>query len=312
MGPSGGGMEKLRDDLFENALAACAARMETVLSGLLDNAVLDGEIHRPARLVSAMRHGVLNGGKRIRPFLLVETAQLFDCSDDAVWRVAAALECVHCYSLIHDDLPAMDDDDIRRGQPTVHKAFDEATAILAGDSLLTFAFDILAARQTDLAAETKADLVVGLARASGLGGMAGGQMLDLAAAGEGADEAEIIRLQAMKTGALIRYACEAGAVVSGARAEDRARMAEFGSAIGLAFQLADDLLDLTADSAVAGKQTGKDAAHGKATLAGLHGEAWTRRQLAGLVDQANDLLDPYGEKALILTAAAQFVAERRH
>ncbi len=305
-------MENLTDNMFEDALAACAARMEIVLSGLLGNAPLDGELHRPARLVSAMRHGVLNGGKRIRPFLLVETAQLFDCSDDAVWRVAAALECVHCYSLIHDDLPAMDDDDIRRGMPTVHRAFDEATAILAGDSLLTFAFDILAAGETDLAATTKADLVVGLARACGLGGMAGGQMLDLEAASEGADEAEIIRLQAMKTGALIRYACEAGAIVAGAQAEDRARTAEFGSAIGLAFQLADDLLDLTADSDVAGKQTGKDAALGKATLAGLHGEAWARRQLAGLVEQASDLLEPYGENAKKLIAAAHFIAERGH
>lgn len=305
-------MENLTDDMFEETLAACAARVEIVLSGLLDNAVLDGEIHRPTRLLSAMRHGVLNGGKRIRPFLLVETAQLFDSSDDAVWRVAAALECVHCYSLIHDDLPAMDDDDIRRGVPTVHRAFDEATAILAGDSLLTFAFDILAGKETDLAAATKADLVLGLARASGLGGMAGGQMLDLEAADEGADEAGIIRLQAMKTGALIRYACEAGAIVAGAPAEDRARTAEFGSAIGLAFQLADDLLDLTADSAVAGKRTGKDAALGKATLAGLHGEAWARRQLAGLVEQASELLEPYGENGKNLISAAHFIAERGH
>lgn len=305
-------MENFTDNMFEDALAACAVRMEIVLSGLLNNLPLDGELHRPARLLSAMQHGALNGGKRIRPFLLVETAQLFDCSDDAVWRVAAALECVHCYSLVHDDLPAMDDDDIRRGLPTVHRAFDEATAILAGDSLLTFAFDILAARETDLEASTKTDLVVGLARASGLGGMAGGQMLDLEAASTGADEAEIIRLQAMKTGALIRYACEAGAIVAGADEDDRARAAEFGSAIGLAFQLADDLLDLTADSAVTGKQTGKDAALGKATLAGLHGEAWARRQLAGLVEQASDLLEPYGENAKKLVSAAHFIAERGH
>ncbi len=312
MRSSGTRMEKLIENTFENDLAVCAAQMEAVLSGLLDGKLLDGELHRPARLVSAMRHGVLNGGKRIRPFLLVETAQLFNCSDDAVWRVAAALECVHCYSLIHDDLPAMDDDDLRRGVPTVHRAFDEATAILAGDSLLTFAFDVLADRETGLGAATKADLVVGLARASGLGGMAGGQMLDIEAAEHGADETDIIRLQAMKTGALIRYACEAGAIVSGAAEEDRARAAEFGSAIGLAFQLADDLLDLTADSTATGKATGKDAALGKATLAGLHGEAWARRQLAGLVAQASDLLAPYGEKADKLIAAAHFVADRGH
>lgn len=303
-------MENRIDNAFETDLAVCAARMEVVLSGLLDNSVLDGELHRPARLVSAMRHGVLNGGKRIRPFLLTEAAQLFGCSDDAVWRAAAALECVHCYSLIHDDLPAMDDDDIRRGLPTVHRAFDEATAILAGDSLLTFAFDVLAARETSLSSAIKGELIVGLARASGLGGMVGGQMLDLQAATEGADEAEIIRMQAMKTGALIRYACEAGAVIAGVQANDRARAAEFGSAIGLAFQLADDLLDLTADSAATGKATGKDAAHGKATLAGLHGEDWARRQLAGLVEQAGDLMAPYGANAEKLISAARFIAER--
>ena len=160
-------------------------------------------------------------------------------------RVAAALECVHCYSLIHDDLPAMDDDDLRRGQPTVHKAFDEATAILAGDSLLTLAFDIIADEATALPAERRAALVLALARAAGTGGMAGGQALDLEAERARPDEAGIITLQAMKTGALIRFACEAGAIVAGAPAADRERLAEFGSAIGLAFQLADDLLDLT-------------------------------------------------------------------
>ena len=303
-------MDKNTGSDFEQALAACAARMELVLSDLLDATPLDGEIARPERLMAAMRHGVLNGGKRMRPFLVVETAALFGNGSEAVWRVAAALECVHCYSLIHDDLPAMDDDDLRRGLPTVHKAFDEATAILAGDSLLTFAFDILAAPQTALPAETRAALVAGLARAAGQGGMAGGQMLDLSAAGADLGEADIIRLQAMKTGALIRYACEAGAIVAGAGESDRNRAAEFGAAIGLAFQLADDLLDLEADSATTGKATGKDAAAGKATLAGLHGKDWTRRQLAGLVDQANELLSPYGKHAKILKQAAHFIAER--
>jgi farnesyl diphosphate synthase len=297
---------------FQQALLACAERMDTVLSGLLDATLLDGEITRPERLMAAMRHGVLNGGKRVRPFLVIETAAMFGNRSQAAWRVAAALECVHCYSLIHDDLPAMDDDDLRRGLPTVHKAFDEATAILAGDALLTFAFDILAARETSLPAETRIELVAGLARAAGQGGMAGGQMLDLSAAGVVMAEDDIIRLQAMKTGALIRYACEAGAVVAGAPGTDRARAAEFGAAIGLAFQLADDLLDLEADSATTGKATGKDAAAGKATLAGLHGIDWTRRQLAGLVEQANDLLSPYGERANILKQAAQFIAERGH
>ena len=257
-----------------------------------------------------MRHGVLAGGKRLRPFLLIESAALFGCGGEAVLRVAAALECVHCYSLVHDDLPAMDDDDIRRGQPTVHKAFDEATAILAGDSLLTLAFDVIADPATELAAAVRSDLVLGLARAAGLGGMAGGQALDLEAERERPDEAGIIRLQAMKTGALIRFACEAGAIVAGASPADRERLAEFGSAIGLAFQLADDLLDLTADAEQMGKATRKDAAAGKATLAALHGADWAREQLHGLIDQAHALLDPYGEQAALLKAAATFIATR--
>jgi farnesyl diphosphate synthase len=257
-----------------------------------------------------MRHGVLNGGKRLRPFLVLESAALFSADNDAALRVAAALECVHCYSLIHDDLPAMDDDDLRRGQPTVHKAFDEATAILAGDALLTLAFDIIADEATALSAERRATLVLALARAAGAGGMVGGQMLDLEAERKRPDEAGIITLQAMKTGALIRFACEAGAIVAGAPPADRERLAEFGSAIGLAFQLADDLLDLTADAKQMGKATNKDAAAGKATLAALHGPDWARDQLHGLIDQAHALLEPYGEAAELLKEAATFVATR--
>jgi farnesyl diphosphate synthase len=219
---------------------------------------------------------------------------------------------VHCYSLIHDDLPAMDDDDLRRGQPTVHKAFDEATAILAGDSLLTYAFDLISDDETLLPADRKLALVLGLARAAGVGGMAGGQALDLEAETVKPDEAGIIRLQAMKTGALIRYACEAGAMVGGASEGNRQLLAEFGSAIGLAFQLADDLLDLTASADVMGKATGKDAEAGKATLVGLHGAQWAREQLEGLTEQAETLLAPFGPKAEVLKAAARFIANRRH
>jgi farnesyl diphosphate synthase len=225
--------------------------------------------------------------------------------------VAAALECIHCYSLIHDDLPAMDDDDLRRGQPTVHRAFDEATAILAGDSLLTLAFEIIADEATPVSADRRAALVLALARAAGLGGMAGGQALDLAAEREAPDETGIITLQAMKTGALIRFACEAGAILAGAPAADRERLAEFGSAIGLAFQLADDLLDVTSDAKTMGKATSKDEAAGKATLVGLHGIAWAQRQLGGLVGQAHELLKPYGGDAATLKSAASFVAQRR-
>ncbi|MER9233480.1 polyprenyl synthetase family protein [Mesorhizobium sp. M0622] len=297
---------------FEAALIARAAPLEVLLRQLLDGRTLSGEIARPERLMTAMRHGVLNGGKRLRPFLVMESAALFSADGEPALRVAAALECVHCYSLIHDDLPAMDDDDLRRGQPTVHRAFDEATAILAGDALLTLAFDILADEATMLPAERRAALVLALARAAGAGSMVGGQMLDLEAEQSRPDEAGIIRLQAMKTGALIRFACEAGAILAGAPSGDRERLAEFGSAIGLAFQLADDLLDLTADAHQMGKATGKDAAAGKATLVALHGPDWARDQLQGLVDQAHALLEPYGEHAALLKQAAKFVAARNN
>ena len=203
----------MQQDDFAAELAAAAARVETLLDALLGEHPLSSECVRPQRLVAAMRHGALAGGKRLRPFLLVQSASLFGREDEAVWRIAAALECIHCYSLIHDDLPSMDDDDLRRGRPTVHKAFDEATAILAGDSLLTLAFDIVAGPDTVLSDRSKAELVSMLARAAGVGGMAGGQMLDLRAS-EIRTEEEIIRLQVMKTGALIRFACEAGAVAA--------------------------------------------------------------------------------------------------
>jgi len=314
---------------FEALLQVRAAEVEALLERLLGNREQTGELARPPRLLAAMRHGVLNGGKRLRPFLVLESANLFGCRRTAALQVAAALECVHSYSLVHDDLPAMDDDDMRRGEPTVHKAFDEATAILAGDALVTLAFDILASAantplpvrrgsiqspddvaEPGLTDRQRIDLIVGLSRAAGLGGMVGGQMLDLEAERNPADEAGIIRLQAMKTGALIRFACEAGAIVADAPARDRERLAEFGSAIGLAFQLADDLLDVTATSSAMGKATGKDAAAGKGTLVALHGEEWARNQLAGLVSQAEELLDPYGENAAILCAAARFIANR--
>lgn len=296
--------------MFETALRKRADAVDGMLRQILGERLLPGEIDRPEHLMAAMRHGALNGGKRLRPFLVLESAALFDADGEAAMRVATALECVHCYSLIHDDLPAMDDDDVRRGQPTVHRAFDEATAILAGDGLLTYAFDIVADEATQLPAERRAALVLALARAAGPGGMVGGQALDLDAERNKPDEAGIIRLQAMKTGALIRFACEAGAVIAGAPAGERERLAEFGSAVGLAFQLADDLLDLTADAGTMGKATNKDAAAGKATLVALHGAAWARAQLAGLVTQAHALLEPFGERAAMLKAAASFVADR--
>lgn len=296
--------------LFEARLKACGQQVEALLRQLLDETALDGEIARPPALLSAMRHGVLNGGKRLRPFLVVETASLLDADPAAALRVAAALECIHCYSLIHDDLPAMDDDHLRRGQPTVHIAFDEATAILAGDSLLTLAFDIIAGPNTHLSDRQKNELVLALARASGIGGMAGGQALDLAAEKSTPDEQAIVTLQAMKTGALLRFACEAGAIVAGASAETRTVLRRYGETIGLAFQLADDLLDLTADAETMGKATGKDAARGKGTLVSLHGPDWARARLDQLAAEATDLLSPYGDRAAILAEAARFIASR--
>ena len=297
-------------DQFFNRLKQHATAVEAELAGILDSAPLPGERQRPARLLAGMRHGVLNGGKRLRPALVLESAILLGGDENAALRVAAALECVHCYSLVHDDLPAMDDDDLRRGLPTVHKAYDEATAILAGDSLLTLAFDILAAPQTVLGSAVKLELVLALARAAGIGGMAGGQALDLQAEKQSLEEAEIIDMQAMKTGALIRFACEAGAVVANVTNDERQRFCRFGESIGLAFQLRDDLLDLKADAAVMGKATGKDAARGKATLVGRHGLDWAEERLQKLVEEAEGLLAPYGEKSSMLLALARYVASR--
>ena len=297
---------------FDRYLQDRAAEMQALLSRLLSADAQDDEIARPANLLAAMRHGTLNGGKRLRPFLVCESTALFDGSASAAARVGAALECLHSYSLVHDDLPAMDDDDMRRGQPTVHKAFTEATAILAGDSLLTFAFDVISAPETDLADDRKVQLVLALARAAGIGGMAGGQALDLAAETQAPDEDGIIMLQAMTTGALLRFACEAGPIIAGAGTTDRARLRRFGEIIGLAFQLADDVLDVIADAQTMGKATGKDADRGKATLVGRHGLEWAEKRLDQLVAEAIDILEPYGDRAEILKATARFVANRKN
>ncbi|MFB9949728.1 polyprenyl synthetase family protein [Rhizobium puerariae] len=298
--------------VFEKRLRQSATETEALLASLLSDAPLPDEVTRPPHLLAAMRHGVLNGGKRLRPFLVQESAALLDGPVDAALRVGAALECLHCYSLIHDDLPAMDDDDLRRGKPTVHKVFGDDVAILAGDSLLTYAFDIIAAPETALHDRLKTELVLALARAAGLGGMAGGQALDLAAEKLPPDEAGITTLQAMKTGALLRFGCEAGAVIAGSDPTHRERLRAFGRKIGLAYQLADDLLDLTSDAATMGKATGKDTARGKGTLVALHGMDWAEKRLEALTAEAVELLAPYGEKALILQETARFIASREN
>ena len=299
---------------FLKRLDAVAADTEALLERLLAARPADGELGRPARLLEAMRYASLGGGKRFRPFLVVESAALFDVPRGNALMAGAALECVHCYSLVHDDLPAMDNDALRRGQPTAHRKFDEATAILAGDGLLTFAFDILSRRETHADPAVRVELVAALARAAGLGGMAGGQMLDLAAEGRfGAcrlGESEVRTLQAMKTGALVRFACQAGGILAAAGAAQRAALERYGAAVGEAFQVADDLLDIEGDPALVGKSTGKDAVAGKATMVGVLGVAGAKARLATLVAQAEAALAPFGSAAAILIEGARFVAAR--
>ena len=304
---------------FERRLASAGEAMEGTLKDVLGADLLPGEIGRPARLIEAMRYATLAGGKRLRPFLTIETARLFGISGKGVLRAASAVELIHCYSLVHDDLPAMDDDDLRRGRPTTHKAFDEATAILVGDSLLTLAFDVLADALTHEDPLVRVDLVGVLARAAGIGGMAGGQMLDLEAEGRFAkagkplalSDSEILHLQAMKTGALLTASVEMGAVIGRADKAARDSLRAFGNLLGQAFQIADDLLDVESDAATLGKATGKDEGKGKATLVGLWGVPRARDRLTGLVEQAEKALRPFGGKAEILRQAAHFVAERR-
>jgi farnesyl diphosphate synthase len=308
----------MSDLSLEQRLAAVARLVEAELERLLGDDVRTGETARPPRLMAAMRHGVLAGGKRLRPFLVIEAAALFGVPAEEALPAAAALELVHCYSLVHDDLPAMDDDDLRRGQPTVHKAYDEATAILVGDGLLTLAFETMAAPRSHVHPAVRAELTVLLARAAGLGGMVGGQMLDLTAEGRfdgGAPlelaEPDIRRLQAMKTGALIRFACLAGAVLGRASEDERQALVAYGETLGLAFQVADDLIDHEGDAALAGKATGKDAARGKGTLVSLRGSQWARDELTRLVTVAAARLAPFGDRAAILAEAARFIARRQ-
>src|ERR1700730_5413523 len=306
-----------RNSPFLARLDAAAAETQSLLDRLLAAAPADGERSRPARLLEAMRYASLGGGKRFRPFLVVESAALFDVPRQHALMAGAALECVHCYSLVHDDLPAMDNDALRRGQPTAHRKFDEATAILAGDGLLTFAFDILSRPQTHADPAVRIELVNALARASGIGGMAGGQMLDLAAEGRFArngpqqlGENDVRILQAMKTGALLRFACQAGGILAAATPAQRAALERYGTAVGQAFQVADDLLDLEGDPALVGKQTGKDAAAGKATLVSVLGVPVAKARLKELVTEAEQALAPFGSAAAILIEGAKFVADR--
>jgi farnesyl diphosphate synthase len=263
-----------------------------------------------ARLYEAMRHAAIGGGKRLRPTLTIAAARLFSLDEERALRVACAIEAIHVYSLIHDDLPPMDDDDLRRGKPTVHKAYDEATAVLAGDSLHAIAFEILAHEATDSDPHVRADLMLELARAAGINGMAGGQMMDLLAEGQPLDLAEVTRLQQLKTGALIEYSVEAPCIMVRLAREERTPYRGFARNVGLAFQITDDLIDQSGDEAAAGKRTGKDASAGKATFVSLLGADRARQQAALLVEQAIDHLGDHGKEADLLRAIARFAVER--
>jgi farnesyl diphosphate synthase len=295
-------------DALRAALAEAAAEIDATLDVLIPAA--EGA---EARLYEAMRYAVIGGGKRLRGFLVIEGARQFGVARASALRAAAAVEMLHAYSLVHDDLPAMDDDDLRRGKPTVHKAFDEATAILAGDALQALAFGALAEEDTHSDAAVRVELVRLLARAAGCRGMCGGQMLDMLAEQSGAamDETAIGRLQLLKTGRLIEFSAEAGAVLGKAPAPLRAALAAYGRELGAAFQIADDLLDATATAEEAGKRTGKDAEAGKATLVGLLGVERARIQAERLVAQARTHLDSFGDRADLLRDLAGYTVERK-
>ncbi|GIX13779.1 MAG: farnesyl-diphosphate synthase [Paracoccaceae bacterium] len=292
---------------FRRTLAEAASRVEACLDALLPRPA-----GAEARIAAAMRHAALGPGKRLRAFLTIAAAALFGVPEPRALRAAAAVECLHAYSLVHDDLPCMDDDDLRRGLPTVHVAWDEATAVLAGDALHSLAFAILADPATHPDGAVRAELCRALADAAGVGGMVGGQAIDIAAAcaPQPLDLAAITRLQQLKTGALIRFAAEAGAILAAAPAGARAALGAYAGAMGLAFQIHDDILDVTGEESVAGKRLAKDAAAGKATFVGLLGLDGARAHAAALVDEAIAALAGFGPAADPLRAAARFAIAR--
>ena len=291
---------------LEDALTAQGEAITQALDQLL--APVEGP---RGRVIEAMRYSALSGGKRLRPFLVCESARLFDVPQERALRVGAAIEMVHCYSLIHDDLPAMDDSELRRGRPTAHIAFDEATAILAGDGLLTEAFAVLADARTHEKAEVCCALVASLAAAAGAAGMVGGQMIDISPERGGLDLAGISHLQSLKTGALIRFSCEAGAILGEAGSAERRALVAYAEDLGLAFQIADDLLDAESTPEALGKPTGQDANLGKATFVGQLGTKKAREKAAELVQSACARLDLFGQKADLLRQTAAFVVARR-
>lgn len=297
---------------FSADIADCAGAVETALAQQLDAGRLSGPGPAPARLLDAMRHGSLDGGKRLRPLLLRQAAAIFGIPADRALPAGLAVEMIHCYSLIHDDLPAMDDDDLRRGRPTVHKAYDDATAILAGDALLTHAFGLLADPSCHADPAVRVALVTELVAGSGAGGMVGGQMRDIEGEQAGLAPDEISTMQAMKTGALIRASVRMGAILGGADARALAVLTVYAEAAGRAFQLADDILDVTATAEVMGKATGKDAARGKQTLVAQLGLDGARARLGQTVNEALSALRTFGPRADGLRATVRYFASREH
>src|SRR3984893_7503989 len=299
---------------FAKRLDQTAEETEALLSKLLSGELLPDEIARPKRLIEAMRYSSLGGGKRLRPFLVVESSAVFGVARDAALLAGAAPGCIHCHSLIHHDLPAVDDSGLRRGLPTLHKAYDDATAILAGDALLTLAFDIISRDEIHREASVRLLLTRALPRASGVGGMVGGQILDLAGEGRFGDRepVDVARLQQMKTGALLHYGCIAGAILGPSSAKEYQALDDYGRALGEAFQIADDLLDVEGDAAALGKKTGQDAALGKTTFVTQLGIDGAKQRVRDLLARADSALSVFGAKGDVLRAAARFVAERKN
>jgi len=299
---------------FSKRLDKTAEETEALLGQLLADKVETDEIVRPKRLMEAMRYSSLGGGKRLRPFLVVESAAVFGVSRQSALLAGAALECIHCYSLIHDDLPAMDNSDLRRGRPTLHKKTDDATAILAGDGLLTLAFDIITRDEIHRDPTVRLLLTRALARAAGIGGMVGGQILDLAGEGRFGDRepVDVVRLQQMKTGALLRFGCIAGALLGQATPAQYQALDDYGKALGEAFQIADDLLDVEGDAAALGKPSGQDAALGKTTFVTQLGIEGAKQRVRDLLARADSALSIFGDRGDVLRATSRFVAERKN
>ncbi|MEO8716111.1 MAG: polyprenyl synthetase family protein [Acetobacteraceae bacterium] len=294
----------------DTELPAALLRAAHLVESAIDSLLPPNE-GAEARLMEAMRYATLGGGKRLRGFLAIESATLFGVSESCAARVGAAIEMLHAYSLVHDDLPAMDDDDLRRGKPSCHRAYDEATAILVGDALQTRAFEVLAEPDTHSDSQARCELVCGLGAAAGARGMVGGQMIDMLAEGQSLGAAEITRLQALKTGRLIQFSAESGAILGHAPSMQRHMLAAYGRDLGAAFQIADDLLDAEGTADEIGKTVGKDAEAGKATMVAILGPVRARQQAEMLAQQAAGHLDSFGEKADLLRALADFVVSRR-